>query len=99
MASSTTPIPPLRVGWMPFGAYTNGWTGHLWGEMRLPVPGFAVMTSIKRDENLLWCIGAALCRQHGDHDSLGCIHVHNGWHADAGRLDDVNDVDARAGLV
>src|SRR5260221_14097275 len=50
-------------------------------------------------QNLLWCIGAAHCRQHSGHNSLGCVHVHNGWHADARRLDNVNDVDALAGLV
>ena len=66
--------------------------------MRLLVLGFAVMTNIKRGESNR-CIGAAFCRQHGGHDRLGRIHVHNGWHADARRLDNVNDVDARAGLV
>ncbi len=29
----------------------------------------------------------------------GCIHVNNGWHADARRLDNDNDMDAWAGFV
>src|SRR5262249_32018967 len=41
-------------------------------------------------------LGAALRRQRGGHDPLVHIHVGDGRDADAGRLDDVDGVDADA---
>src|SRR3984893_1217383 len=45
---------------------------------------------------LLRRLGAALHRQRGGDDRLGCVHVGDGRDADARRLDDVDGMDADA---
>src|SRR2546428_684797 len=58
MASSTTPIPPMRAGWTASGACTSGSTAHPRGATRR-ASGCAATTSTTRAERRRDCRGAA----------------------------------------
>src|SRR5512145_2160842 len=100
MASSTTPIPPMRADWTLSGACTRGSTARPGGATRRASGGAATTSTTSaepsRGASLPLRLGAALRRQRGGDDRMVRIHVGDGRDGDARRLDDVDGVDADA---
>src|SRR6185295_5905724 len=97
-APSTTRIPPTRAEWTASGACTSGSTVPPRGATTRASGGAATTSTASAEpgHGVPRRLGAALRGQRGGDDRLVRIHVGDGRDVDAGRLDDVDGVDAAA---
>src|SRR5882672_3660651 len=95
----------MPAEWTASGACTSGSTAPPRAATRRASGGAATMSTPRAERSrgcanfgasLLWRLGAPLRRQRGGDDRLVRVHVGDGRHAYARRLDDVDGLDADA---